>query len=117
MDKAHREKYNTVLHELFNPRSNWSNLRARIQAADTPLITPFNLILHDLAMMSEHDTYQDQQEKFVRILLMPYESILIDAGWQINFEKMKSLADILKNFERGQHDLYPFQPIPSYQVR
>ena len=66
VDKAHREKYNVVVQELFNPRSNWSNLRAKLQSADTPLITPFNLILHDLAMMSEHDTYQDQQEKFVR---------------------------------------------------
>eukprot|EP00029_Vermamoeba_vermiformis_P006815 TRINITY_DN2778_c0_g1_i1.p1 TRINITY_DN2778_c0_g1~~TRINITY_DN2778_c0_g1_i1.p1 ORF type:complete len:914 (+),score=132.91 TRINITY_DN2778_c0_g1_i1:82-2823(+) len=97
VDKANREKYNMVVQELFNPRLNWSNLRARIQGADTPLITPFNLILHDLAMMSEHDTYQDQQEKF------------------INYEKMKSLADILRNFERSQHDLYPFQPILSYQ--
>jgi len=29
------------------------------------MITPFNLVLHDLAMMNEHDTYQDQQEKYV----------------------------------------------------
>lgn len=65
VDKTHREKYNIVVQELFNPRFNWSNLRARIQGADTPMITPFNLVLHDLAMMNEHDTYQDQQEKYV----------------------------------------------------
>jgi hypothetical protein len=76
VDKANREKYNMVVQELFNPRLNWSNLRARIQGADTPLITPFNLILHDLAMMSEHDTYQDQQEKFVRSPYVRFIAIL-----------------------------------------